>query len=210
MYICPIRSVYHLVFINCLFIFYISITLLFTRTSTLSKFLYLGSISEFLFREMYIILCIYLNEASGIIHNGLYSVYFVRMNCSSENITVLGYTQFFDARILQHFFYTIHSMSVLGKEAKSWFYIKYLMHTHVLVLLIKKGCQMFKNACAVWLIKSLFSVLTAINKVSGRIVYMEDHIIISTYPCFYDILSLTWSFQVPPGFWINDFVAICF
>ena len=33
----------------------------------------------------------------------------------------------------------IYSIYVLGKEAKSWFYIKYLMHTHVLDLLDQQG-----------------------------------------------------------------------
>ena len=35
-------------------------------------------------------------------------------------------------------------MSVVGKEAKSWFYIKYSMHDHVLGLSIK-GFQLFRN-----------------------------------------------------------------
>ena len=39
-------------------------------------------------------------EAAGIKHNGLYSVNCVRLDCSSENITVLDSSQVFDERIL--------------------------------------------------------------------------------------------------------------
>ena len=62
-----------------------------------------------------------LYEAAGIRHNGLYSV-----NCvciaSRKHHGFRFPTSFYD-RILLRFFYTIHSISVLGKEAKSWFYI---------------------------------------------------------------------------------------
>ena len=58
-------------------------------------------------------------EATGIRHNELYSVNCVRIICSSENITVLGSPQLFDERILFRFFYTMHPISLLGKEAKS-------------------------------------------------------------------------------------------
>ena len=58
-------------------------------------------------------------EAARIRHNELYSVHCVRIDCSSENITILGSDQVFDERILLRFFYTTHSISVLGKEAKS-------------------------------------------------------------------------------------------
>ena len=88
-----------------------------------------------------------LYEAAGIRHNGLYSVNCVCIASRKHN----GFrfpTSFYD-RILLRFFYTIHSISVLGKEAKSWFNIKYSIHTHILVLLIK-GCQFFRKcACDV-------------------------------------------------------------
>ena len=46
----------------------------------------------------------YQNEASGIIHNRLYSVNCVRINCRSKNITVLGHPQVFDESICLCFF----------------------------------------------------------------------------------------------------------
>ena len=58
-------------------------------------------------------------EAVGIIHYRLYRVNRVHIACSSENITVLGSPQVFDERVLLQIFYTTHSISVLGKEAKS-------------------------------------------------------------------------------------------
>ena len=38
----------------------------------------------------------------------------------------------------------MHSILVLGKEAKVWYYIKYSIPNHVLVLLVK-GCKLFRN-----------------------------------------------------------------
>ena len=47
---------------------------------------------------------------------------------------VLGPSQFFNMKGLYcDFFNTMRSILMLGKEAKSWFYIKYSMFTHVLV-----------------------------------------------------------------------------
>ena len=40
------------------------------------------------------------DEASGISHDRLYSVHCVRINCSYENIMVLGLPQVFDENIL--------------------------------------------------------------------------------------------------------------
>ena len=42
------------------------------------------------------------------------------------------------------FFNMIHSIFVLSKESRSWFYIKYSLYTNWLVLLIR-GCQLIKN-----------------------------------------------------------------
>ena len=53
--------------------------------------------------------------------------------------------QVFDEIILLRFIaHNTFHFYARGKEAKRWFYIKYSMHTHVLVLLIK-GCQFFRN-----------------------------------------------------------------
>ena len=46
---------------------------------------------------------------------------------------VLGYPQVFDESILLRFFYTMHFISMLGKEAKSWFYIESSIYTNNLV-----------------------------------------------------------------------------
>ena len=54
-------------------------------------------------------------EAAGIIHNGLYSVNCERINCNSENKTVLGSPQFFDEIILLQFFTQYIPFLVLGK-----------------------------------------------------------------------------------------------
>ena len=91
-------------------------------------------------------------KAAGIIHNEIYSVNFVCIDFSSEKITVLGFLQVFYESISLHFFYTMHSFSVLGKEAKSWFYIGYFICTHVLVLLLRVvNCS--ETACVMWRIK---------------------------------------------------------
>ena len=76
-------------------------------------------------------------EAAGIIHNGIYSVNCVHISCRYERIMVLCITQVLDERVLLQFFYTKHSISVLGRWAKSWFYIRYSIFTQVLIILIK-------------------------------------------------------------------------
>ena len=59
-------------------------------------------------------------EAAGIRHNEHYSVNCVHIACSSEkNITVLGSPQVLMKVFRRKFFYTMHSVLVLGKEAKS-------------------------------------------------------------------------------------------
>ena len=75
-------------------------------------------------------------EAAGIIRNSPYLVNCVHINCSSKNMKVLGSPQVFDESILLNFF--TWNIPFL------WFYIKLLMHTHVLFWLIK-GCQLFRN-----------------------------------------------------------------
>ena len=72
----------------------------------------------------------------GIRNNGIYSVNCVQVACSSENIMIIGYCQIFDKRILLRFFYTMHSMLMLVKESNSLFYIRLLIYTNVLNLLI--------------------------------------------------------------------------
>ena len=65
------------------------------------------------------------------------------------------------------FFYTVHSMLVLGREAKY-----YLMCTHVLNLCIK-GCQFFRNLmCYVTHYQLYCSGLTAVIEVHKGIVYI--------------------------------------
>ena len=55
----------------------------------------------------------------------------------------------FDEIILLQLFYKMHSISVLGKETKSWFYTEYLTYTKVLLLLLRAvNCS--ENACAKW------------------------------------------------------------
>ena len=54
-------------------------------------------------------------EAVCIIYNRVYLFNCVHINWYSENITVLGSLQVFDESILLQFFYTLHSISVLGK-----------------------------------------------------------------------------------------------
>ena len=56
-------------------------------------------------------------EAAEIIHNELYSVNCVRINCSSENIMVLGSPQVFDERILLEFF--LHDAFDFGVRHRS-------------------------------------------------------------------------------------------
>ena len=46
----------------------------------------------------------------------------------------------------------IHSISVLVKEAKNLFDIKYLIYNHLLVLLVK-GCNFSEPACVIRLTK---------------------------------------------------------
>ena len=49
-------------------------------------------------------------------------------------------------------FLMMHSISLLGKESKNWFYIKHSIYFHVLVLLIKPvNCS--ETAGALWPIK---------------------------------------------------------
>ena len=65
----------------------------------------------------------------------------------------------------------------LGKYAQSWFYIEYLIYTHVLVLWIK-GCQLFRNCMSDENDnKSFGSGITYINEVQKHIVYMTYDII---------------------------------
>ena len=74
-------------------------------------------------------------EAAGIRHNGRYPVNCVRIACIYENITVLGSRRVLMKVFYYIFFYTMHSIfGVLAKEAKSLSHVKYLMHTHILVL----------------------------------------------------------------------------
>ena len=82
-------------------------------------------------------------EAAGIIRNGLYSVICVRINCSPVKKWFRFPPSFWWKDSIA-IFYTMHSIYVLGKESKSWFYIKYYIFTHILVLLIK-SCQFFRN-----------------------------------------------------------------
>ena len=55
-------------------------------------------------------------------------IQFIMYVVLGKNIMVLGSPQVFDERISLQVFYTMHSMSVLGKDAKSRFYIKYLIY----------------------------------------------------------------------------------
>ena len=48
-----------------------------------------------------------------------------------KNITILGSPKVLDERISMQVFYTMHTISVLGKEAKSWFYIKYSIYLNI-------------------------------------------------------------------------------
>ena len=84
------------------------------------------------------------HEVVGNRNNRFYSVNCLQINCSSENITVLGSPQGLMQGFISFYFYMIHSMSVLVKEAKSSFFVKYSMHIHELVLL-KKVCPFFRN-----------------------------------------------------------------
>ena len=63
------------------------------------------------------------NEAAGNKHNELYSVNFVRMACSSENITFLGSPQVFDERISLHAF--LHDAFHFGVRQRS---LKLILH----------------------------------------------------------------------------------
>ena len=47
----------------------------------------------------------------------------------------------------------MHSISVLGKEAKSWFYIEYSIYTNLLVLLIR-AVNYSETTRVMWRIKS--------------------------------------------------------
>ena len=93
------------------------------------------------------------SEAAVIIHNNIYSVNCVSIACSYKNITVLGSPQVFDERILIQFFYTLHSILVLGKEAKSLFCMKYSVYTIILVLSIRYVNNCSETACELQLIK---------------------------------------------------------
>ena len=68
----------------------------------------------------------------------------------------------------------MHSISVLGKEAKSLFYIK-ILDIYLYYTLTHKGRK----------------VLTAINKVSEHIAYIVDRMLILSNPCIYDMICLT-------------------
>ena len=73
------------------------------------------------------------------------------------------------------------------------------IYSHISLLLRAVNCS--ETACVMWHIECNFGpVLTAINKVSGRIVYIVDHILISSNPRLYYMLCLTLSFRFPPGF----------
>ena len=47
------------------------------------------------------------------------------------------------------------SISVLGKEAKSWFYIEYSIYTNVIVLKLR-AVNFSENSCEMWRIKINF------------------------------------------------------
>ena len=63
-------------------------------------------------------------------------------------------------------------MSGLYKVVNSWFYIKYSIYTHALVLLIKGMCDTSN-------LHSFGTVLTTINEIFKGMVYVVDDIIFS-------------------------------
>ena len=57
-------------------------------------------------------------------------------------------------------------------------------------------------------LKFVWFVINRNKRMSGRIVYLVDHIVIFSNPCLCYILCLTLSFRLPPSFWLKDFVAM--
>ena len=76
----------------------------------------------------------------------------------------------------------------LGKYAQSWFYIEYLIYTHISVLWINR-CQLFINfVCIATHKKSYGLLLTGINELRKRLVYITYGIIIFFYIWLYYVV----------------------
>ena len=84
----------------------------------------------------------------------------------------------------------------LGKEVKGFFFIQYLLYTHVLILYIKVSKLFRKIICGVMHHKSYGLVLTAAIEVRKHVPYILDNIIIFPLQWFYDILGVILSFQI--------------
>ena len=105
-------------------------------------------------------------------------------------------------------FYTVNSMSGLGKETKGYFYIQSLMYTHILILWIK-GFQLFKIFMSdATHHKSFGSVRTYFNKLCRHILYILDYIYFLNQ-CIYIMVCLMLCFWFPADFWWKDFVVNC-
>ena len=77
------------------------------------------------------------NEDAGIKNNGLYSVNYIRIACSSGNIAVLGSRQVFDERILLRFF--LHDAFHFGVSQRSQkLILSQMLDNHPHIKLINK------------------------------------------------------------------------
>ena len=101
--------------------------------------------------------------------------------------------------------YIVHFMLGLGKEAKIWYNIKYLMFTHILILWIK-GSQFFRNIiCDVINHSSFGSWWRSLDESLKLIVYILNNIIIFLLRCIYDIRCVILSFVILWFFFISLF-----
>ena len=85
----------------------------------------------------------------------------------------------------------------------------HIFNAYPCIIFINKGVstvQKLHVQCEA--LKVFFSLLIEIDKVSRRLIYTVDHILVSSNPCFYNILCLKLSLRFPSGFWWKYFVAI--
>ena len=102
----------------------------------------------------------------------------------------------------------ISSMLGLGKYAKSWFYIKNSIYTHVLILW-RKGCQFFRK----WMSdvsnnKSFGLRLTAINKVCKLNDYIRPMTSLFSDTDWYMIYSTLFNLHINDNNLIQDNLSI--
>ena len=76
-------------------------------------------------------------KAAGIRHNGLYLVNCIRINCSSENITVLDSWQVCDERILLRFFNDKFHIGVM--QIRLNFILHQILYVYPRIKFINKG-----------------------------------------------------------------------